>query len=133
MKVKPFSPGDMTAILGDTELLRAQASLNQCAGPGYTLFDDNGQPVFCGGVRNQGVGEAWFIARPKDLEDPSFGQKKEMVRQVRTHLEGIVRDYGFYRLWANCEISERFLTAVGFEKADNGFTHIFPVRVLNGT
>ncbi len=134
-EVKLFTSSDMIAIMGeDTLLRRAQADLNQCAGPAFTLFHGK-EPIMCGGVRNQGVGEAWFIARPEDLQrldSKNFdAEKRQMVRYVRVYLDKIAREYGFYRLWGNCDISKRFMAAVGFTQVENGFTHTFPVRAIS--
>lgn len=121
MNVKPYSPQDAIAICRDVSEWPG-AQLNQSSGIAFTAFDDNDKPVFAGGVRTVGVGEAWFLMKPEDREELSSGrpnaEKIQMVKIVRQSLDNIIRSESLWRIFAEARKSKRFMNTMGFVESD---------------
>ncbi len=102
IQIVKFSVEDMLAI--DPNLSDV-ARLNQIAGPCYTAVQ--GKKVLgCGGVRVDGVGEAWALYSDKARE-----MKLSLLKETRAWLEIIIRNNALQRIWSECpELrNERFI------------------------
>ena len=122
MEIKPYHPQDGIEIMGRPDFAPF-ASLNQVAGPGYTLFDGK-TPILAGGIRIHGVGEAWIMSSDKIRQDP-----KLLMRTIRPQFDKIVRENQLWRLWAISKVSDTFLEHFDFVKQE-GF--IWQVRAKKG-
>lgn len=111
MKTIPFAAADEVIITGDRNRTD-NANLNQQVGPAFTILDTNGNPIACGGLRIQGVAEAWFemnnVAREKHL--------KTVIKQCKEKLLEMQRDNKIFRMFARCDKSENFLEHLEFIK-----------------
>ena len=117
MKTINFAAADEVIITGDRNRTD-NANLNQVSGPAFTILDNDGKPIACGGMRIQGVAEAWYqmnqIAEKEHL--------KYVMRQCKEKLEEMQREEKIFQMYAKNVISENFLEHLGFEKAYNIFT-----------
>lgn len=115
-EIKPYIPQDAIKLVKDESKFE-QAKFNQ-ASPSYSLFID-GKLVACGGVR-LGVGDAWFIMSDDDrqkMKTPQFNsEQREIMRFCRNLADSIPREHGLWKLYADNEISQKFLEVLGFQE-----------------
>jgi hypothetical protein len=121
IEIVKFSVEDAIAISGSAEFANA-FRLNQQTGPCYTALyrekeGGKGEIVGCGGVRVDGVGEAWAL-----YSDKAKGMKISLLKETRQWLEIIMRNQALYRIWSECPLpqNERFINCKGlrFRKLD---------------
>ena len=122
--IRPFSPQDAVTIARGQypiDRLIQGAALNQVAGTGFTLFE-NDKPVISAGIRVLGVGEAWFFISEdvrERLSNPASGDElKVLLDDMKRKIDGMVREYSLYQVWALCERNPKFLKALGFKDAN---------------
>jgi len=116
IKTKMFQPEDMLRISGDTEVMAANARLNQVAGPAHSVFIDD-KLVACGGVRIAGVGEAWACYSPEVLE-----HIWDVFKHTRANMEQAVREQHLWRLYAEMSVQDKrhrlFLKRLNFNQIE---------------
>ncbi len=113
IKIVKFSVEDMIKILGSTEKVDV-ARFNQIAGPCFTAVQGK-EILGCGGVRFEGVGEAWSLYSDKAKE-----MKLSLLKHTRIWLDIIMRKEGLHRIWSECPDppNENFIKHLQFRKLD---------------
>ncbi len=98
------------------EQKRNFVNINILTGQAQSYFE-NGKLMCVGGIRSEGVGEAWMIT-PSSIRAERglelFNDTKEYYKQMRD-------SQGFWRVFAENSISKVFLKRLGFEKHPEGF------------
>ena len=116
IETKMFQPEDMLRIRGDTEVVGANARLNQVAGPAHSIFIDD-KLVACGGVRIAGVGEAWACYSPEVLE-----HVWDVFKHTKANMEQVVREQNLWRVWAEMSVQDdkhrAFLKRLNFKQIE---------------
>lgn len=114
MTVETFILDHYRAIAGDEHL--AAACLSQVSGPAFTLIE-GGQILAIGGVRVQGIGQAWFMMGPDGT-----AHTKSVLRAVRAGIEQSIKQEKLYRLYAEVTVDKpAFLKHLGFHQQNNIF------------
>lgn len=110
IQIVKFSVEDMLAI---DPTLSDVARLNQQTGPAYTAIQD-GKILGCGGIRTDGVGEAWMINSQKVKDEMKFS----LLKETRKWLEVMIRNQVLYRVWSESPIpcNQNFIEHLGFRK-----------------
>lgn len=91
--IKKFSLDDIKKLTDDPEEIE-QGKLSLGTGPAFSLFDDDGQLVCCGGVRVYGVGEAWLVG--VNMEQ----HKLSALKALKEKIDEIVREQALWRIYA---------------------------------
>lgn len=115
-EIRPYTPQDAITLCKD-ESKRDLAKFN-LSGPSHSLFVD-GRLLCCFGIRF-GVGEGWFIMDNDDrsgMKGPQFtSDKRTILRACKVKMEDMIRENGLWKLFAEPEMSEVFIRALGFEE-----------------
>jgi len=115
IQIVKFSAEDFARITGNSDMIDV-ARLNQIAGPCYTAIQ-GGKVLGCGGVRVDGIGEAWAMYSEKAKE-----MKLSLLRETRAWLDTMIRNNTLQRIWSECPKpqNERFINckALNFRKLD---------------
>jgi len=115
VEIKPYRMEDALQILTEPEDI-AFAKLNEVAGPGFTGMLD-GKVLGCGGIRINGLGEAWAVFSPE-----AKGMKKELLRQSKERFKDMIKLNNLWQIIATTkDISPQqanFLEHLGFEKTE---------------
>ncbi len=116
-KIEPYIYSHGLAIQGD-DILQG-AALNQISGPAFTLMTDEKKPkvLACGGVRIQGLGEAWAIYDKEALKD----FPKTLLAASRDALTEMIAEERLIRVFAESSVSDKWLKSLGFVKQENIF------------
>lgn len=93
-----FHTEDMLKLIGNNPLNKANANLNMVSGPAKSIYLD-GKLVSCGGIRVDGIDEAWVCYHPEALKHLG-----DVLRHSRDIIEEMGREKSLWRLWA--EISK---------------------------
>lgn len=101
IETKIFQPEDMVKLKGNTETIAANARLNQVAGPAHSVYID-GELMYCGGVRINGVGEPWACYNPQFLKEHAW----DVLKKAREMMEKYVREEHLWRLWAYMDVED---------------------------
>lgn len=123
LKVMDANPGiypeyDALPIEKRLDLARFYMTVGRCR----SYFKD-GQLVGVGGIRDVGVGEGWFLTVPDC-------RVLDMFNYVVEHFEK--QREGFWRVFAESRLSERFLHHLGFEKQEGMHVWTLTERGPNG-
>lgn len=110
--IKPYDPQDAVDLCGD-ESKRAQANLNQLAGPAFTLFLDR-KPIACGGVRIYGVGETWMLTNNENRKN----HIKEILRASKEQIDKMIHKNSLWRIMAERNEADAWLRHLGFRESD---------------
>jgi len=111
MKTIAFAAADEVIITGDRTRTDS-ANFNQVSGPAFTILDNNGNPIACGGLRIKGIAEAWFQINK---------EKKQLVyimKKCREKLNAMQREEKICQMFAMSDNSENWLEHLGFKKED---------------
>lgn len=113
IKIVRFSVEDACQIWGSTDKINI-ARLNQIAGPCYTAVQGK-EVLGCGGVRVDGVGEAWALYSDKAKE-----MKLSLLRETRNWLDAIIRHNTLQRIWSECPEpqNQNFIKHLHFREID---------------
>lgn len=115
IRTKLYLPADLVILSGE-RLCAEDARLNQIAGPAFTIVD-NGRPIACGGIRIDGVGEAWCV-----LSEQARNEKlKSVMKIIKSKIDEYQREEKLYKMFAVNVASENFLRHLGFVKNNNVF------------
>ena len=108
-----FSVDDAFAIDGNTDRANIHR-LNQQTGPGYTVVED-GKILGCGGIRTQGIGEAWALYSPEAKD-----RRRELLEKTRYWMDMMAREERLWRIWSEAPIAPNvnFIKHLGFEKIE---------------
>lgn len=121
LRIETYTLDHYRAMTGEKENL-GMASLNQVAGPGFALID-GGKVIAIGGVRVQGVGQAWALLSPAVLgdDDGKFDRKnKVLMTTARSVLEECIRNEHLYRIYAEASVDKpAFYEHLGFQLQNN--------------
>lgn len=113
-RIEPYTLDHYRAMTGEKENL-GMACLNQIAGPGFMLFDDSGQPIALGGVRVQGIGQAWCLLSPAILK-----RRKTLLRTAQEVLTECINHEKLYRVYAEASVdTAAFYEHLGFKQQNN--------------
>jgi hypothetical protein len=113
MNVEPYTLDHYREMTGEQENL-GMAALNQISGPGFALID-GGQVIAVGGVRVQGIGQAWALLSPTILK-----QRKALLRTARDVVEQCIAHEKLYRVYAEASVDKpAFYKHLGFKQQDN--------------
>jgi len=93
-RVETFAPEHQVALGGDANV----AIINQQTGPAMTLMTDERKPeiIGCGGIRIDGIGQAWAQFSPAALKDMPIA----IIRQSKQWLHEMMVAHKLYRLYA---------------------------------
>lgn len=108
-------------------------AFNEAAGPGLTGYI-NGKPIGFGGLRTQGIAEAWLYVSP-DLQGSSLRERITVLRGMLEQLEFLQQQRAVWKIWAEAVKDDSFtdtgqlqredlLRFAGFKKNDSAFTKI---------
>ena len=112
--IQPFTVDHFLALGGDAADIH-KAIVNQISGYSFTLTS-GGVALAAGGVRTQGIGEAWAMIAP----DAKEHHVKSLLRATREVLhECIVRER-LYKLYAEATVNAPdWFEHLKFRKRDN--------------
>lgn len=114
LKASVFSAQD---ILGIAQIMTPErlqnARLNQISGPAFTVSDEKGKVLACGGIRTIGIAEAWALLG--DIKK----NKRQVFETCSNYLEQMIRQERVWRVFAEAETPEsvRLLSHLGFRLA----------------
>ena len=107
IKMKP----DCWAASADRRLIEAYAA----AGPGWTLYDDSGEIIVCGGFIAggwPGIADVWLIPSVSIGEYPLA-----VVKGVKGFLDATIERHNLYRVQATImEPEVKWIEMLGFER-----------------
>lgn len=114
MIVEPFIIDHYRALMGDENL--NAAIVNVLSGPGFTLID-GGQILAIGGVRVQGIGQAWAMLAPG-----AEHRAKTIIKTARAVIEESMKREKLYRLYAEASVDKpAWFKHLGFKQQNNLF------------
>lgn len=118
-KIESYIYGHAVALHGDDSSFAQGAALSQVTGPAFTIMTDEKKPKIlgCGGVRVQGIGEAWAFYDKEALKD----FPKILLPTTRQVLNDIIAQERLIRIYAEASVSETWLEHLGFKKQENIF------------
>lgn len=90
------------------------AKVNMATGTHHAYLEKE-KVVGIGGIRHIGIGEAWLVT-PPDIRDE---RKLSLLRIARNSFEMQRDTLDLWRIFATADISETFLTHLGFHKQPN--------------
>jgi len=112
----PFRPEDMLRITGNSDVMAANARLNQVAGPAQSIYLD-GNLVGCGGVRIAGVGEVWACYAPE-----AFEHIWDVFSKSRETIDNMAREQHLWRMWSEMSVQNdrhrAFLKRLNFRQVE---------------
>jgi len=112
MNIEPFIIDDYRAIAGEENL--SAAIVNAISGPAFTL-SDGGQILAIGGVRVQGIGQAWAMLAPG-----AEHRAKTIIKTARAVIEESMRQEKLYRLYAEATVDKpAWFKHLGFHQQNN--------------
>lgn len=116
-RIVPYIYSHALAIQGDD--IEQGAALNQVTGPAFTVMTDEKDPkvLGCGGIRIQGLGEAWAMYDKEALTD----FPKTLLGASQDALTEMIAEERLIRVFAEASGSEKWLEHLGFVKQDNIF------------
>ena len=114
MTIEPYTVDHFVAVTGQAP--NGEACLSAIAGPAFTLMD-GGKVYAMGGVRVQGIGQAWALLAP--------GAEKRLKTVLRAFREGIghcIVSERLYRVYAEESAGKpAFLRHLGFIQSERLF------------
>lgn len=115
MIVESFTVDHYRAMTDDLSGLSA-ACLNQISGPAFTLID-GGQILAIGGIRVQGIGQAWAMMAPEAAK-----RTKTVIRTARAVIEESMVKERLYRVYAEATVDKpAWFKHLGFVQSHNLF------------
>lgn len=92
------------------------ACLNQIAGPAYAVLA-GGQVLAIGGIRTQGIGQAWALLGPA-----AMGRTLTIIKAARAVLERCIVSERLYRVYAEATVDKpAWFDHLGFHQQNNLF------------
>ena len=115
MRIEPFTIDHYRAMGGDPAHLNA-AIVSQISGPAYAMIE--GKVVLAiGGVRVQGIGQAWAMLSPEARKHP-----KDVLRAARQVIAESMAAERLYRVYAEATVdAPAWFEHLGFIRQDNLF------------
>lgn len=112
--VEPYTVDHFRALFGAEP--DGTACLNAVSGPGFALIED-GQVLAVGGVRIQGIGQAWAY-----LGDAAKVMRKTVLLTARAVIQQAMVDEKLYRVYAEATVDKpAWFKHLGFHRQDNLF------------
>lgn len=110
MTIEPYTAEHFRRLTGE-EQVTSTAALNQISGPGFTLMD-NGKVIAVGGVRVQGIGQAWCLLSPAILNE-----RRKLIEISQDVLQRCMNDAQVYRVYAEASVDKpHFYELLGFRQ-----------------
>ena len=97
VQIVKFSPLDAVQLAGKEK--SSVAIANMTTGPAYSIFK-KGKLIGCGGLRIDGIGEAWALFDEGALETC----RKTILRVTKEQMELMMREHEVWRLYADTEL-----------------------------
>jgi hypothetical protein len=119
MKTELFIPHHLVTLCGenaDQELV-SSAIVSQISGPAFTLMTDKNEILGCGGLRIQGVAQAWGYFSKDGLRD----MKKTILRKSQAAMNKMIAENRIYKTYADPEAPDSWFRHMGFVKQENVF------------
>jgi hypothetical protein len=114
MNVEPFTMEHYIALCGVDNL--NAGIVNLTTGPAFALVD-GGHVLAIGGVRVQGIGQAWTA-----LSDEGRSKPKAILRTARAVLHEAIVQERLYRIYAEATVdAPAWFKHLGFHQQDNLF------------
>ena len=110
VQIVKFSPLDAVQLAGKEKSHVAIA--NMTTGPAYSIFK-KGKLIGCGGLRIDGIGEAWALFDEGALETC----RKTILRVTKEQMELMMREHEVWRLYADSQF-EVWMKHLDFEKKE---------------
>jgi len=99
MNIEPFTIDHYRAMMGDENL--SAACLNLVSGPAFALTE-GGIVLAIGGIRVQGIGQAWALLAPGAAEK----RAKTVLRTARTVIDQSIAQERLYRVYAEATVDK---------------------------
>jgi hypothetical protein len=113
MRIEPFTIDHYRQMTDDLSGLTA-ACLNQISGPAFTL-SDGGQILAIGGIRVQGIGQAWALLGPGAEK-----RAKTVLRAAREAISHSMTTERLYRVYAEASVDRpAWFKHLGFVQQQN--------------